>query len=174
VKGEETVPTCIQKWSEAEPPAGIITVCPRVAVSAAGMPPNQSQKAPVRGGEAPPPVPHDGTSHNGVPKFVEVSGFQNVFGMPPVSNPPSTIKFVCVQGVALAEALAVAVGEAVAVGVGTIGVVVTLAVGVGVVPGLAVAEGVGDGALGVTSPGLMPAQYGPVGPPSGLVVATGT
>src|ERR1700704_6486517 len=91
VNGEETVPTRIQKVSVAGPPAGIVTVCPRVAVSGAGMPPNQSQKAPVRGGEAPPPVPHEGTSHNGVPKFVEVSVGQKVLGMPPFSNPPSAI-----------------------------------------------------------------------------------
>jgi hypothetical protein len=137
------------------------------------MPPNQSQKAPVRGGEAPPPVPHDGTSHNGVPKLVEVSGFQKVFGMPPVSKPPSTITSV-EHGVAEAPA------DADGVGVGTIGVVVVVGVGVGgvgvgvgVTPTLAVGVGVGLGAAGVTSPGLIPAQYGPVGTPSGLVVAVG-
>src|SRR6266850_3691249 len=57
------------------------------------MPPNQAQKAPVRGGDAPPPVPHEGTSQSGVPKLVDVSGFQKVFGIPPVSKPPSTINW---------------------------------------------------------------------------------
>jgi cobalt-zinc-cadmium efflux system protein len=90
VNGLETVPMRISKVSEAVP-TGIVIVCPRVASSGAGMPPNQAQKAPANGGEAPPPVPQDGTSQIGVPKFVEVSGFQNVLGMPPVSKPPSTI-----------------------------------------------------------------------------------
>src|ERR1700704_666938 len=110
VNGEVTVPTRIQKWSVAEPPAGIVTVWPRVAFSGAGMPPNQSQKPPVRGGEAPPPVPHEGTSHNGGPKFVDVSVGQNVLGMPPFSNPPSATTSLLhgvVLGVAVAEAVAV-------------------------------------------------------------------
>src|ERR1044072_8600220 len=135
VNGVVTVPTRIQKWSVAEPPLGMVTVWPRVAVSGAAIPPNQSQKAPVRGGEAPPPVPHEGTSQSGVPKLVEVSGFQNVFGMPPVSKPPSTIK-------SLLQGVAVALGEAVAVGVGLAGVGVGLA---GVAVGEAVAVAVGDG-----------------------------
>ena len=59
-----------------------------VAVSAAGMPPNQAQIRPVRGGEAPPPVPQEALSHNGVPKFVEVSGSQMVLGMPPAEGQP--------------------------------------------------------------------------------------
>src|ERR1043166_10269687 len=79
VNGAETVPIRIQKLRVAEPPDGNAIVCPSVAVSTAGIPPNQSQKAPVRGGEAPPPVPQEGTSQSGVPKLVEVSGFQNVF-----------------------------------------------------------------------------------------------
>ena len=138
-----TVPTRIQKWSVAEPPLGIVTVWPRVAVSGAAIPPNQSQKAPVRGGEAPPPVPHEGTSQSGVPKLVEVSGFQNVFGMPPVSKPPSTIKSL-LQGVALGEAVAVGVGLA-GVGVGLAGVAVGEAVAVAVGEGVAVALGDGVG-----------------------------
>src|ERR1044072_2015873 len=99
VNGVVTVPARIKKWSVADPPLGMVTVWPRVAAPGAAIPPNQSQKAPVRGGEAPPPVPHEGTSQSGVPKLVEVSGFQNVFGMPPVSKPPSTIKSL-LQGVA--------------------------------------------------------------------------
>jgi hypothetical protein len=115
-----------------------------------------------------------------VPKLVEVSGFQKVLGMPPVSKPPSTIMS---EEQGEAEGATDAVAETDGVGVGTIGVVVVVGVGVGVVTGgvgvvvtptLAVGVGVGLGAAGVTSPGLIPAQYGPVGPPSGLVVATGT
>src|ERR1043166_6997055 len=143
VNGVVTVPTRIQKWSVAEPPLGIVTVWPRVAVSGAAIPPNQSQKAPVRGGEAPPPVPHEGTSQSGVPKLVEVSGFQNVFGMPPVSKPPSTIKSL-LQGVAVALGVAVAV----AVGVGLAGVALGEAVAVAVGDG----EAVGGGG-GPTAPG---------------------
>jgi hypothetical protein len=85
VKGEETVPMRIQKVSVADPPAGMFTVWPIVAVSAAGIPPNQAQIRPVRGGEAPPPVPQEALSHNGVPKLVEVSGSQVLLGMPPFS-----------------------------------------------------------------------------------------
>jgi hypothetical protein len=101
------------------------------------MPPNQSQKAPFNGGEAPPPVPHEGTSHNGVPKLVEVSGFQNVLGMPPVSNPPSTITL-------LEQGEAEALAEGVGVGVGTTGVGVGVGVGVGTM-GVGVGDTVGDG-----------------------------
>jgi hypothetical protein len=91
VNGDDTVPIRIQKCSDAVP-AGMVTFCPSVAVSGAGTPPNQDQIAPVRGGAAPPPLPHDALSHNGVPKFVEDCGlFQIVLGMPPVSNPPSTM-----------------------------------------------------------------------------------
>src|SRR5688500_12540103 len=108
VNGEETVPIRIQKRSSAVLPAAIVTVCPRVAVSGAGMPPNQAQIRPVRGGEAPPPVPHEALSHSGVPKLVEVSGSQNVLGIPPFSKPPSTMTLG--QGVALGLAVAVGVG----------------------------------------------------------------
>ena len=164
VNGAVTVPTRIQKWSVAEPPAGIVTVWPRVAVSGAGMPPNQSQKPPVRGGEAPPPVPHEGTSQSGVPKLVEVSVGQNVFGIPPFSNPPSAITSL-LQGVPLGEAVAlgVAVAEAVAVGVGVAGV----AVGVGVgVPGVTVGLGVGVAQMPVVLMlKLHPPEMVPTSPP---------
>src|ERR1043166_1713170 len=143
VNGVVTVPTRIQKWSVAEPPVGIVTVWPRVAVSGAAIPPNQSQKAPVRGGEAPPPVPHEGTSQSGVPKLVEVSGFQNVFGMPPVSKPPSTIKSDPQgEGVGLSDGVAVGVAVGLGVGVG-VGVGVTVGVGETVGGGLGVGVGVG-------------------------------
>ncbi len=49
-----------QKFRVADEATGMVTVCPRVAVSGAGMPPNHDQNAPVRGGEAPPPVPQPG------------------------------------------------------------------------------------------------------------------
>src|ERR1700716_2299211 len=80
------------------------------------MPPNQAQIRPVRGGEAPPPLPHEAKSHNGVPKLVEVSGSQVELGMPPFSIPPSTIT-------SLEPPLQVGLGV--------------------VVPGVAVGEGVG-------------------------------
>ena len=72
-------------------PAAMVTVCPRVAVSTAGRPPNHAQMSPANGGDAPPPVLQLPASQSGVPKLVEVSGFQNVLGMPPVSKPPSTM-----------------------------------------------------------------------------------
>ena len=82
------------------------------------MPPNQSQISPVRGGEAPPPLPQEAKSHNGVPKLVEVSGSQVELGMPPFSKLPSTITSL-LQGVV------------VGVGVGVVGVAVGVGVGVG-------------------------------------------
>jgi hypothetical protein len=86
--------------------------------------------------------------------LVEVSGFQNVFGMPPFSNPPSTITSL-LQGVALGEAVAVgegvggtvAVGEAVAVAVGE-AVAVAVGEAVAVAVGEAVAVGLGVGVAG--------------------------
>src|SRR5664279_1373235 len=87
-----------------------------VAVSGAAMPPNQTQIRPVRGGEAPPPLPHEAKSHNGLPKLVEVSTGQFVSGMPPFSNPPSTITSLPpLHGVELG--VAVAPTEALGVGV---------------------------------------------------------
>jgi len=56
VNGDETDPILIQNVSVAGPPDGIVTVCPSVDVSGAGMPPNHAQISPVRGGDAPPPV----------------------------------------------------------------------------------------------------------------------
>src|SRR4051812_45370036 len=111
-----------------------------VAVSGAGMPPNQAQMRPVRGGEAPPPVPQEALSHSGVPKLVEVCGlFQIVLGIPPFSNPPSRMTLLePLHGVAVAVAVAVGVAVAVAVAVG---VAVAVAVGVGP-PGVAVAVAV--------------------------------
>src|ERR1700754_4822269 len=89
VNGELTVPILNQKVNEAVP-AGIVLVCPSVADSAAGIPPNHAHIFPVRGGAAPPPVPQLGTSHKGVPKLVDVCD-QKILGIPPVSKPPSTI-----------------------------------------------------------------------------------
>ena len=106
VNGDETVPIRIQKCSDAVP-AGIVTFCPNVAVSGNGIPPNQAHVRPLRGGEAPLPVPQDASVHNGVPKFVEVCGsFQIVLGTPPDSNPPSRIIFDGVHvGVAAAASM---------------------------------------------------------------------
>jgi len=137
----------IQKLRVAVP-AGITTLCPKVAVSGAGMPPNQAQMRPVRGGEAPPPVPQEALSHNGVPKLVEVCGlFQIVLGIPPVSNPPSRMMSVEEpHGVAVAVAVGLAVAVAVAVGVDVgveVGVAVGVAVGVDVGVAVAVAVAVG-------------------------------
>ena len=90
--------------------------------------------------------------------MVEVSVGQNVFGMPPFSNPPSTITSL-LQGVALG------VGEAgmVAVGVGVIGGELGVAVGEVVAVGEAVAVGVGVGVPGVTvGLGVGVAGQGPV------------
>jgi hypothetical protein len=142
VNGELTVPTRIQKLRVAVP-TGITTSCPRVAVSGAGIPPNQAQIKPVRGGEAPPPVPQEALSHSGVPKLVDVCGlFQIVLGIPPFSNPPSRMMSLEeLHGVAVAVAVglavgvAVAVAVAVAVGVGPTGVAVAVAVAVGVALG---------------------------------------
>src|SRR5436190_10702571 len=112
VKGEETCPIRIQKWSEAVPD-GMTTSCPRLAVSAAEMPPNHAQISPVRGGASPLPEPQLPKSHNGVPKLVEVCGsFQIMLGMPPFSNPPSAMMF---AGVHDGDAVAVFVGVAVSV-----------------------------------------------------------
>src|ERR1043166_2952430 len=111
--GAFTVPIRIQKWSVAGPPAGIVTLWPSVAVSGAAMPPNQAQISPVRGGEAPPPLPHEAKSHNGVPKLVDVSGSQVELGMPPFSNPPSTI-----TSVPPAHGVELGVGEGGMLGVG--------------------------------------------------------
>src|ERR687883_917814 len=91
VKGELTVPLRIQKFRVAVEFEGMVTVCPRVASSGAGMPPNHAQIRPVRGGDAPPPVPHEALSQSGVPKLVDVSGSQVELGIPPFSKPPSTI-----------------------------------------------------------------------------------
>src|SRR3954467_15550828 len=100
----------IQKCRDALVEVGITMLWPRVAVSGAGMPPNQAQMRPVRGGEAPPPVPHEALSHSGVPKLVEVCGlFQIVLGIPPDSNPPSRIILLePLHGVAVAVAVGVA------------------------------------------------------------------
>ena len=143
MNGAVTVPIRIQKRSEAVP-AGIVTLCPNVAVSADVAPPNHAQMAPVRGGEAPAPLPHPARSHSGVPKFVEVCGlFHIVLGMPPVSNPPSRIMFV-VPGEHVGVGDAVPVGVFVGVFVGVpVGVNVGVIVGVFVgVPGVGVFVGV--------------------------------
>src|SRR5436190_20103744 len=106
VNGEVTLLMRIQNVSDAMLPDEIVTVWPRVAVSGAEKPPNQTQNAPVRGGDCPPPVPHRNV-HTGVSKFVEVSGSQNAFGIPPSSKPPSRITLDDVH-----------VGDGVGVGVG--------------------------------------------------------
>src|SRR5947207_5610937 len=98
VNGAVTVPIRIWKVSDAEPPAAIVTLCPKVAVSGAGMPPNQAQLFPAKGGAAPPPVPQLAISHSGVPKFVEVCTVQAGHGMP-ASKVPSIITSTPPQGV---------------------------------------------------------------------------
>ena len=133
VNGVVTVPILIWKLSVAEPPAGIVTFCPSVAVSAAAMPPNHAQLFPANGGAAPPPVPHPATSQFGVPKFVEVCTVHNVHGVP-ASNVPSATRSDGVHeglavGVAVFVAVAVEVDVAVDVNVGA-GVPVDVAVGV--------------------------------------------
>ena len=63
VKGDETVPIRIWKVRAAVEPAAMVTVCPRVAVSTAGRPPNHAQMSPANGGDAPPPVLQLAASH---------------------------------------------------------------------------------------------------------------
>src|ERR1043165_928686 len=62
-----------KKFTNRVPPAGIVTACEAVAISAAPMPPNQAQMSPVRGVAVPPPVPQPATSHSAVPKFDDVA-----------------------------------------------------------------------------------------------------
>src|SRR6266480_1536625 len=114
VNGVVTVPIRIWKVSDAEPPAPIVTVCPKVAVSTAGIPPNQAQLFPANGGAEPPPVPQLATSHSGVPKFVEVCVVQPGHGLP-ASKVPSTITFGPPHGVPEADGEGVAEGATVAV-----------------------------------------------------------
>jgi hypothetical protein len=156
--GAVTVPIRIQKCSAALVEVGITTSWPRVAISGAGIPPNQAQIRPLRGGEAPPPVPHEALSHSGVPKLVEVCGlFQVVLGIPPFSYPPSTITSeLAPHGVAVAVAVGLAVAVAVAVAV-ALGLAVAVAVGVGLAVAVAVAVAVTVAvAVGVGVPQLWP------------------
>ena len=120
VNGAFTVPTLIWKLRVAVP-AGIVTVCPSVAVSTAPMPPNHAQLFPANGAAAPPPVPHNAILHNGVPKLLEVCTVHNAHGVP-ASNVPSAILSDGVHD-------GLAVGVAVFVDVGG-GVPVDVAVGV--------------------------------------------
>src|SRR5689334_15306179 len=61
-----------KKFTNRVPPAGIVTACEAVAISAAPMPPNHAQMSPVRGVAVPPPLPQPATSHSAVPKFDDV------------------------------------------------------------------------------------------------------
>ena len=150
VNGVVTVPILIWKLSVAAP-TGIVTLCPNVAVSAAGTPPNHAQLVPANGGAAPPPVPHPATLQSGVVKLVEVCTVHNGHGVP-ASNVPSAIRSLGVH-VGVGDADGVPVGVVVGV---LVGVLVGVFVGVGVIDGEPVGVFVGV-FVGV---GVAPAGHG--------------
>jgi len=115
-----TDPIRIWKVIVADPPAGITTAWPAVAVSAADTPPNHAQLFPANGAAVPPPVPQSAILHSGVWKLVDVCVVHAGHGVP-ASNVPSAIRFAPpgVQvGVGVADPVPVGVAVAVAVAVG--------------------------------------------------------
>src|SRR3954454_12730932 len=96
------------------------TSWPRADISTSVDPPNHAHTSPVRGGDAPSPVPQNWIVQRGVPKLIDLCGlFQMVLGIPPFSNPPSPIISAGEQdGDGDGEPVAVVVAVAVAVSVG--------------------------------------------------------
>jgi hypothetical protein len=127
VNGVVTTPIFIWKLSVADP-AGMVTLCPSVAVSGAPTPPNHDHRVPANGPAAEPPVPQLEVSQSGVPKLLEVCTVHAGHGAP-ASNVPSAIRSEGVHagegddegvpvGVFVAVLVDVFVGVAVAVGAG--------------------------------------------------------